>query len=177
MNLNNAPQPYQKRQQNKPMTVIYADSIIYEIEHITEYNEDNVYGIAEWRKHLNGIRKYISDWSIAFDYANQFTRINDKVTLIEDFGYNLYYSLIEDTNHQIVVYVSQVNLAYEDYGLEYPLYENRRKYNKSNIISQSRLMNIIRASVRQALREVLNEKTLSEHLSFGRRRPNRVRNL
>lgn len=42
---------------------------------------------------------------------------------------------------------------------------------------ENRLMNIIKESVRQALKETLNEKTQLEHRSIGRRKPNRVRNV
>lgn len=47
--------------------------------------------------------------------------------------------------------------------------------NKS--ILEKHLRNIISEAVRQAMKETLNEKTLLEHRSIGRRRPNRVRNV
>lgn len=156
------------------LPVIYSENITNLIEDIAEYNEGNDNGLTELSNYIKGISRHVSNRAIAFDYGGNCEIDSNGIDILYDRGVS--FCLMDDAD-RIFVEIIWIDLNLDDYGLEYPFYENRQRHKNSIIISQSRLKNIIKESVRQALREALIEKSLLEHRSIGRRRPNRVRNV
>lgn len=110
----------------------------------------------------------MSDWAIAFDYNNRCLWLDDETLQFRDLGYDVTFTTLEDNKGMTFLLIYRMNLNVEDYGLEMPPHLRE---------SEIKLRNIISEAVRHALRQVLNEKTLSEHRPIRIRRPNRVRNL
>lgn len=156
------------------LPIMFSSNIWKKIRNIKAFNSNNADGILQWTKYIDGIADYVSNPAIAFDYANRYRRFRNGATYVRDFDYGVGFSLITNRyTNQLTVYIFKINLNTEAYGLLDP---SKRK--KASIkVSESKLRKIIRESVRQILRQVLNERTLLEHRSIGKRRPNRVRNF
>ena len=52
----------------------FSSKITNEIENIDDYNQNNIEGISHWHNYIDGIRSYISNPAIAFDYTNRYSR-------------------------------------------------------------------------------------------------------
>ena len=52
----------------------FSSKITKEIENIDDYNQNNIEGISHWHNYIDGIRRYISNPAIAFDYTNRYSR-------------------------------------------------------------------------------------------------------
>ncbi len=157
------------------LPVVFSPAINKEIESIDEYNQPLGDALDEWNDYLEGIRDYLSYAKIAFDYANRFRRLPNGCPFIEDFGYNVGYSVkTSKRTHRAYVYVFMINLRTEEFGLKIPpkvpmnisgeriataatpfgygadyVSENRNPHKL--IISESRLRKIIAESIRKVL--------------------------
>lgn len=153
--------------------LIYSAKIRQKIREIMYLNQDNEDSVSKWKTYISGITSYISNRAIALDYVNRYPHFRNGATFVRDFDYNVGFKIIEDKyTKQPVIFVFMVNLKAEDYGLNVP--SNKRSTIK---LSETQFRNIISESIRQVLRRALYGRTLSEHRSIGRQRPNRVRNL
>lgn len=142
--------------------ISYSENMMNKIDEIIDYNKFNKEGIKRWGEYIDWLAKYVSQWKVSLLYGRNYTIDKDDVFYINEVETSI---IFIDSNHIEIV---NAELFPEDYGLEIPPHLRE---------AEIKLINVISEAVRQALRDVLIEKTLSEHRSTVRRRQNRVRTL
>ena len=77
----------------KDLYVIFSSQITQGIETIDAYNTNYKEGVNQWYNYIDDIHNYLSNPSIAFDYANRFPKFPNGAKFIGDFDYNVGYSV------------------------------------------------------------------------------------
>lgn len=103
----------------QPLAVTLSSQINNKIAEIGEYNRDNVEAREKWHDYLDGIKNYLSNPSIAFDYANRNIRFPNGAYFIRDFDYDVGYA-IKYFNSKAYVYIFKMNLKPAEFGLRVP---------------------------------------------------------
>ena len=126
------------------LLVIFSSKISQTINDIGAYNKNNVEAISQWSEYLDGVKRYISNPVIAFDYTDKYARFPNGARYIKDFDYNIGYSIVSNgATNQPFVYIFMLNLKLEEFGLKIP----PTKY----VLSESQLRNLIREALTKAL--------------------------
>lgn len=157
------------------LPVVFSPSINKEIELIDEFNQPFGDSLYEWYDYIDGIIDYLSYAKIAFDYANRFRRLPNGCPFVEDFEYNVGFSVkTNKRTHKAYVYVFMINLKAKEFGLKIPPkvpmnisrervataatplgygadYVSENRNLQKLIISESRLRKIISESIRKVL--------------------------
>lgn len=105
--------------QGNRFEVRFSDIIQNQINNIQTYNQDNNKALSQWYEYIEGIVNYISNPSIAWDYANQHTKYKNGTRFMSTFNYNVGYSVKTNT-YGAYVYIFQVNLNPQAFGLKVP---------------------------------------------------------
>lgn len=116
------------------LLVNFSSKITKKINAIGAYNRQNGAALTQWSEYLDGMKSYLSKSVIAWDNMNRYPRLRNGGRFIGDFGYNVGYTIINDSaTSQPLVYVFMANLKPQEFGLIVPptLRENR-----DNAISQ-----------------------------------------
>ena len=69
--------------------VRFSSEIIKEIDAIDTNNQRNIEGLSQWYNYLDGIKSYLSNPAIAFDYANRYSKFPNGAIFNRDFNYNV----------------------------------------------------------------------------------------
>ena len=81
--------------------IIFSKDIKNRIESIYSYNQSNWQAILKWKEYLEGIKNYVSNRSIAWDYANSHYKFPNGTNFIRDYNFNVGYSVkINDYPHK-----------------------------------------------------------------------------
>ena len=100
------------------LPVIFAPEIISEIEYIKYRNQFNTDGLSQLEDYLEWISKFISNKSIAWDYAGQFKSDRYGNVYFNSSGYNLVFNLEEDEDTaQVYVVIVDIDLNINEFGL------------------------------------------------------------
>ena len=136
------------------LLVIFSKNIKNEIDIIDKYNQNNHEGLLQLHDYLDGIRNYISNPVIAWDYTNRCQHFPNGTRLLRDFDYNVGYTIkTNNQTQQAYVYIFMVNLKPEEFDLKVPptLTENRQHLHHIYRINESQLRNIIKESIKKIL--------------------------
>ena len=120
----------------KKLLVITSPEISKQIEMIDNYNQNNIDALSQWNEYIEGLKSYISNRSIAFDYANRFTKFPNGAIHLMDLGYDV--TFIVRTNRRTnrsYVYVFMLNLKPEEFGLRVPPKRNSQSQVNSPTIN------------------------------------------
>lgn len=140
--------------------VAFSSKILEDIKSINSHNQDNIKGLYQWRDYLDGIQNYLSNPSIAFDYANRYSSFPNGAKFIRDFDYNVGYTVkTNNATNQVYVYIFMVNLKPEEFGLRIPKNENKQYKTNRNMkqvirLTESDLHRVIKESVNKILNEL-----------------------
>ena len=139
----------------KRLSVWFSRKINAQITAIETYNQDNIDSLSQWKDYLNGLRSYISNPVIAWDYTNKYQHYRNGTTYLNELGYNAIFTVMANTKtQQTYVSVFWINLKPEEFGLKVPpmLSENKQPVNKIVYhLKESQLRNIIRESIKRVL--------------------------
>lgn len=103
------------------LSVIFSPKITKQIIDIDAYNSNNTNGLSQWHDYLDGMKSYISNPVIAWDYTNRHQRFPNGTMFISDFDYNIGYTIkSNNTTQQQYVYVFMANLKPNEFGLKIP---------------------------------------------------------
>lgn len=103
------------------LTVVFSPKISKQINIIDEYNYNDIDNIHQWYDYLEGIKRYISNPVIAFDYTNRYRSFPNGTRFIHDFDYNIGYTIKSNKyTNSLYVYIFNVNLEPDEYGLKVP---------------------------------------------------------
>ena len=131
------------------LPVIFAPEIIYRIEYIKSRNQFNTEGLSQWIDYLEWIVRFISNKSIAWDYAGQFKSDRYGNVYFNSLGYNLVFNFEEDEETtQLYVVIVDMDLNIEEFGLN----ESKTRKN-TNRLTETYLYHIIKSTIRSVLRE------------------------
>ena len=103
------------------LSVITSPKISKQIEVIDNYNQNNIDALSQWNEYIEGLKSYISNRSIAWDYNNKYPRFPNGAIHLEELGYDV--TFIVKTSHitnRSYVYVFMLNLKPEEFGLKVP---------------------------------------------------------
>jgi len=142
------------------LPIYFSIEINDEIESVKSVNLGNARQLSEWKEYLLRALDYVSNPSIAWDYACRYKQLPNGSIRLKEVGYNIEYVIISDDN-SCQICISKMDLKLEEYGLEPPdLAENHSQTQHGNmIISQSDICRIVESAVRKYLnRQILNEK-------------------
>ncbi len=81
-------QLYEDRLPSK-LLVRFSYDISKKINTIDSYNQNNIGAVSQWYDYLDGIKSYLSNPVIAWDYTNRFSQFPNGARFIRDFDYNL----------------------------------------------------------------------------------------
>lgn len=140
------------------LKVIFSSKIIHDIYSIRTINQNNLEGLSQWYEYIDRIKKWLSNPSIAWDYANRFTKFPNGARYISDINYNIGYT-VKTNQYGAYVYVFMINLNLEEFGLlkeniiqnVHNIMKTKKKVIK---LTESDLHNMIAEGVRQALNEL-----------------------
>lgn len=149
----------------KKLSVIFSKEITSNIDTIYEYNLSNNAALSQWYDYIEGIKRYISNPSIAWDYANQHLKYPNGTRFVRNF--NIGYT-VKTNDYGAYVYIFQMDLKPQEFGLKVPptIKENKQESNRTNImktnknvvrLTESNLRNIIAESVKRVLNETYFE--------------------
>ena len=103
------------------LSVVFSNTIRQEMDAIYTYNQNNIDGLYQWYEYIDGIESYISNRSIAFDYANRYTTFPNGAIHLRDLGYDVTFIVSTNrTTNKSYVYVFMLNLKPEEFGLKVP---------------------------------------------------------
>lgn len=150
----------------KKLSVIFSKEITTNIDTIYKYNQSNNEALSQWYDYIEGIKRYISNPSIAWDYANQHLKYPNGTRFVRNF--NIGYT-VKTNDYGAYVYIFQMDLKPQEFGLKVPptIKENKQVFNRTNImktnknvvrLSESKLRNIISETVKKVLRENETDK-------------------
>ena len=141
----------------------FSSKITKEIDIIDAYNQNNTEGLSLWHDYIDGIRSYLSNPVIAFDYTNRYSKFPNGAIYNRDFDYNVGYVVkINNSTNQSFVYVFMVNLKPDEFGLKVPsnIKENKQynayRMKRTICLTESELERIIDKSVRRIIKEKRN---------------------
>lgn len=80
--------------------VRFSTKIVREIDAIETFNQHNYDGLSQWYDYLEGLKNYISNPAIAWDYTNRHIKFPNGTRFIRDFNYNVGYT-VKKTKKQI----------------------------------------------------------------------------
>lgn len=158
---------------SKKLFVRFSSKIIKEIEIIEAYNQTNIEGLSQWYDYLEGMKSYLSNPVIAWDYTNRFSRFPNGARFIRDFDYNVGYAVkSNDTTNHPYVFVFMINLKPQEFGLKVPSNVKESKQHITNGMNQtiylkeSELKQMIEETVRNVLKEKMCQR-LNESISWS----------
>lgn len=144
------------REDKRPskLPVKFSPKILSQIQTIENYSQNNNNAISLWLDYIDGIKNYISNPAIAFDYADRFPQFPNGAKFINDFNYKVAYVVKTDNNAiQPYVYVFMLNLNLEEYGLKMPM--GIREMFNNNLIKR-RHIRLTEGEVCSMVRECVN---------------------
>ena len=103
------------------LPVSFSAEVRKEINDIYAYNQNNIDGIYQWNEYIDGLKSYISNPVIAWDYNHRYAHFPNGAIHLMDLGYDV--SFIVSTNrttNKNYVYVFMLNLKPEEFGLKVP---------------------------------------------------------
>ena len=114
------------------LPVRFSYKIFKQIKTIYNKNQDNINALSQWYEYIDSLKSYISNRSIAWDYACQYPRSPKGAIHIRDLGFDVTFIVkVNKKTNESYVYVFKVDLKPEEFGLE---------ENKSNINSIDRII-------------------------------------
>ena len=129
------------------MLVVLSEEIASKIDAIDTYNQENIESLNLWYDYLDGLRSYISNRAIAFDYENRYQELEGGGRFIKEYGYNISYTIQTDViTNKTYVYVFGMNLKTRDFGLTVPFYMDENKHINqiiSEVINKYLIQNLI----------------------------------
>ena len=132
------------------LLVRFSTKISNKINTIITYNQNNIEAITKWREYLEGIKRYLSNPVIAWDYTNRFSRFPNGGRFVREFDYNVAYVIkTNNVTQQAYVYIFIINLNAEEFGLKLPPTLNENK--KIIPLTESYIRHIVRETLRQYL--------------------------
>ena len=150
------------------LTVVFSPKISKQINIIDDYNCTNIDDIYQWYDYIEGIKKYISNPVIAFDYTNRYRSLPNGTRFIHDFDYNIGYTIKTNKNTDSpYVYIFNVNLKPEEHGLKIPPTLQECK----NVVrlTESDLRFIVTECVRRVIKD-----TYSKRMHINTNNPHRT---
>ena len=135
------------------LAVIFSAKITKKIYAISTYNQNKKAEIYQWRDYLEGLKTYISNPVIAYDYTNRYKRLPNGGIYNNDFKYGVGYTIITDNSTNLpCVFVFMLNLKPEEFGLKVPpMMEGKRQNKKVYRLTESQLRSIITETIKKIL--------------------------
>lgn len=138
------------------MSVSFSTELSQRIDDIIFYNRNNIDGLSQWRDYLDGWVNYISNPVIAWDNMNRYQHFPNGTTHITELGYDVTFMVkMNKKTHQSYVFVCEINLNAEEFGLEQPsLFETQQHHSltKRRIrLTESDLYGIVQECVHRIL--------------------------
>ena len=126
--------------------VAFSSKVRDQISEIDSYNCKNIEGLSQWYEYIDGIRSYMSNPVIAWDYLNRYKRGRKGARCVRDLGFNVRYTILSDRNTDVpFVYIFMIDFKLDDYGLKRPPTLNESK----------RIISLTETHIRQIVRETL----------------------
>lgn len=138
------------------LIVVLSDDIQERINNIDWYNRNNIDALSQWHNYLDGLVNYISNPVIAWDNMNRYQHFPNGTPHITELGYDVTFMVkMNKKTHQSYVFVCEINLNAEEFGLEQPsLFETQQHHNltKRRIrLTESDLYGIVQECVHRIL--------------------------
>ena len=115
--------------------VVFSRKIRKRIDDIYAKNQNNTKALYQWFNYIDGIERYISNPTIAWDNIGRYPNSNNEQKFINDFDYNVGCVVkISSRTNLPYVYVFKVNLKPKEFGLR----ESKNKIDRivSEVINQ-----------------------------------------
>lgn len=148
---------YEDKRPSK-LYVRFSEQINQNINLIWANNQSNTEALSQWFDYIEGIKRWLSNPSIAWDYVNRFAKFPNGSRYIQDFNYNIGYT-VKTNQYGAYVYVFMINLKPQEFGLktirENKIFNNTMKTNKKVIrLTEADLHCLIEEAVKGALNEI-----------------------
>lgn len=106
------------------LQVIFSSKIIKKMDFIENFNQDNIDALSQWYYYIEGVKSYISNPSIAWDYTNRYSHFPNGAIHLKELNYDVMFIVKKNRNY---VYVFKIDLKPQEFGLKVPptLEENR----------------------------------------------------
>ena len=140
----------------RKLHVITSQKIDKRIDDIYTYNQDNIVAVRAWLEYIEDLEDYISNPAIAFDYTHRYVHFPNGAIHLMELGYDVSFIVKSDnTNGQLFVYIFDINLNYENFGLTDP--SNITDHKIHNIMSKKTKIRLTETQLHRVIRQCLSE--------------------
>lgn len=139
------------------LTVSISSKIKKSITDIYKCNQDNPTALSQWARYIESIRSYISNPTIAFDYANRYAHYPNGAIHLVEMNYDVsFITKSNNTNEYAYVYIFGIDFKLKDFGLVDPsnMYESRKRTKKIRL-TESEFHRLISKCVKKILKQVI----------------------
>ena len=145
------------------LPVVFSSKISNQINVIYACNQNNTDALSQWDEYIEGLKSYISNPVIAWDYNNRYVHFPNGAIHLMDLGYDVSFIVkTNQTTNENYVYVFMLNLKPEEFGLKVPSKGNSQITCNTNIsnkklirLTEQDLHRIVRESVNRILRRLV----------------------
>lgn len=132
------------------LPVVLSQELIKEMDAIYNYNQDRCNDLFQWYSYVDEAQNYISNPSIAFDYARRFIHYPNGAMRISELGYDVTFIVkTRKQTNEVYVYIFKMDLKPEEFGLKTP------PLNESKTAKKRKIHYLKESQLRQIIREVI----------------------
>ena len=140
----------------RKLPVSVSSKIKKRLSEIYSYNQDNTIALNQLSEYVESIKDYISNPAIAFDYTHRYVHFPNGAIHLMELGYDVSFIVKSDnTNGQLFVYIFDINLNYENFGLRDP--SNITEHKIHNIMSKKNIIRLTETQLHRVIRQCLSE--------------------
>lgn len=136
------------------LPVYLSAEIQNRMDFIKNYNQDNPNGLSQWEEYIEFLKRYISNPSIAYDYANKYSHYRNGAVHIAELGYDVTFIVtLNKAQTRSFVYVFKLNLNPQEFGLKIPqpIPENKQQIIR---LTEAQFMNLLTECISEIIRTI-----------------------
>lgn len=134
------------------LKVNVSPQIDNKIDAIYDYNQNNPKALFQWFDYIDGIKDYISNPVIAYDYTHKYTHFPNGAIYLTDFDYDVGFIVRTNRFGKSYVYIFKLDLKTQKFGLKVPWQIQESRIHKNVIhITESQISQMVRETLRRVL--------------------------
>lgn len=115
------------------LPVYLSSSITQNINRIIDNNKNNPNAVSQWLEYIENLKSYISNPTIAFDYANRYEHYRNGAIHLVELEYDVTYIVKTNNYGQTYIYIFNLNLNAAKFGLKVPMINTVKQTNTQQV--------------------------------------------
>lgn len=141
------------------LPVYFSSKIKNRITEIYKHNQNSPTALGQWSQYIEGLKNYISNPVIAFDYTNRYAHYPNGAIHLVELNYDVsFITKSNGTDRYVYVYIFDINFKLDNFGLkDHIITENKQNNTMKNVnkirLTETQLRSIIKECVKKVLRD------------------------